>query len=224
MLQAFRGRWAVLVLTYAPELRPVVRSPALLGASRRVAAALVEQFYLQRAGLGRGWRLGIVAVDHPEGDKKPGEWKPHHNFLFPLVAFGPHGARQSLRYTLEPSELTELRRLWRWAQEFALGAGLGRSADLWYQFVVGEGGQHGKIHQLNYVPRTFPTWPATGQRLTYLGAFGSSVIQGLREVSKLSLKAGESRSCCPVCKSEIVAVISDVPIPAAMRKLRGPSP
>ncbi|MHB1843235.1 MAG: hypothetical protein ACYCWW_00190 [Deltaproteobacteria bacterium] len=220
MREAYQGAWGVLVLTYAPELRERLRDARLFKAARRAGVALVEQWLLELHDLGKGWRLGVVNVDHPEGDKTPGVWKPHHNLLFPCLAFGPGGGRTELRYSLPLEALTELRERWRWFQELLLGASLGRSADVWYQFRKGE---RKKGHALKYFPRTFPAWPARAQRLVYHGAFGSAVLHKLKEVKQLKETAADEL-CCLVCRGELVRwEYPEGHIPSRFRCVQGPA-
>ncbi len=207
-MDAFPGVWGVIVLTYAPEVRPKLKDRGVLRAARRAAALLVEGQLLAANGLSQaaGWRLGIVSVDHPEGDTTPGEWKPHHNLLFPQLAFGPHGERAELRWMLTVAELAALRRAWRWLQETITRAPLGREADVWYQW---RKGARKKGHALKYFPRTFPGWPASAQRLSYCGAFGARRIHQLEEVARTERPEGEDAPgplTCLVCQSPLVRV------------------
>jgi hypothetical protein len=237
--ELFPQEWCVLVLPYAPELREELRFAQLMRASRQLAAARFENILLDMNGLNvdHGWRLGIVSVDHPTGDKCddcarrkvecPDEhaagrpWKPHHNFLFPAMAFGPNGERHRIRHSLTRAELAELRDAWAEVQEVGQPRPLARKADLHFQYLkpaealnptTGElvedtEAKKKRNHALKYFPRTFPHWTANGQQLSYLGAFGCSVINELPEVREFKARAKQEKqdlSLCQTCKGEIV--------------------
>jgi hypothetical protein len=230
MQELFPREWGVLVLSYAPEVRDRLRWRVLLQGARQLAAARFESIILDMNGLNveHGWRLGIVSIDHPCGDRcqacsdasrggrkvecpqehagAPGrkEWKPHHNFLFPCVAFGPNGARRRIRYSFTKDEIAELRYAWQEVQEVTLEAPLGREANLHYQF---RREPAKKAHSIRYFPRTFPEWSARGQQLSYMGVFGCSVIKQLPEVMhlKCTVKAAKAElHRCTQCKKEII--------------------
>ena len=220
MRESFPGAWGVLVLTYAPELRPLLQDAGVFRRARRAAIAVMEQTILEHHGLGRGWRLGLASMDHPEGDRTPGEWKPHHNLLFPAIAFRGE-ERRDLRYSFPKELLDLLRERWQWVQEFLLGRALGRSADVWYQFRRGD---RKKGHALKYFPRTFPAWPARAQRLTWCGAFGAAVLHRLKEVKATEATPREGL-CCLVCKTELIRFeYPDGPVPHGHRSLTGVGP
>lgn len=199
-----RVPFAKTVLTYAPELHDKLRDAALLAKARQCARAMVEAFFLEREGLGKGWKLGFVCIDHPCGDGDQAdaeaheghvdgeEWFPHHNLLFPLVAFKGNERRYLKPWLDKDTELPELRRRWRAVQELLLGRPLGRQANCWYNYASSV--PH-KVALCSYFPRTFPEWPATAQRLTYGGAFGCRTIQTLPETRLLREAQAAGRLC-----------------------------
>jgi hypothetical protein len=204
-LDVFPKEWGVLVLPYLPAARERLKEAAVLRAARQLAAARFQTLILGFNGLSTddGWRLGIVSVDHPEGDKEPGTWKPHHNFLFPSLAFGPSGERRAIRYTFTKEQLATLRAAWGELQSILIGAPVA-SANIWYQFRVT---RKQKNHAAKYFPRTFPRWSARGQQLSYMGAFGCSVIRELPELLALRTtvkEAKEAQALCRVCRKQIV--------------------
>ena len=228
----FPGTWGVIVLPYAKEARDPLRWTGLLSASRRGAAVLVQEWVLGNAGLSYldGWRLGILSVDHPEGDKRPGEWKPHHNLIFPTVAFHPDGRRRELRYFVTKEQLDDLRQRWRWWQEsVVLGAKLKTKANVFYEF---RQKARAKKHCARYFPRTFPAWHSRTQRLSYFGAFSCRSIHGLAEVAQAK---AEEKPCpqgfCGNCGAEVKFTLSvdangvetHLAIPARFRAVTGGS-
>lgn len=110
-----------------------------------------------------------------------------------------------------------LRELWRYQQEILLGRELGRDADVWYGFRIG---QQKKNHALKYFPRTFPAWPAKAQRLVYYAGFGAAVINDLKEVSAVREKfeaKDDPGLVCSVCGLAIIHIHVEAPVPSNWR-------
>ena len=234
-------KWGKIVLTYHPELLERLKDRRLHAAARAAAQAMVESFFLDAAHLEEGWRLGMVSVDHPCGDgddqEEEGvggsqhqghvdslEWFPHHNFVFPLKAFGPTGRAvlaktdevtgevseaskdSSRRRTLSAwIDVDELRSRWRALQEEMLGRPLEGDVNLWYGYAATE---PAKLKMLNYFPRGFPAWPGKAQRLSYYGVFGCQVLHTIRESEKLQQKSESDRVACD-CGAPFIRVQMD---------------
>jgi hypothetical protein len=208
----FGCEWGVVVLPYPRAARDLLRWAHLLAASRKGAALLVQEWALNCNGLSysEGWRLGLFSVDHPAGDIAPDEWKPHHNFLFPCLAFGPNGERRKLRYSVSREQLSELRALWKWwLESVVLGAPLGTKANVYYAF---RQKRKQKAHAARYFPRNFPKWPGASKRCSWFGAFSCRSLNSLPEVQ--AAKAKEENPIpagfCghPNCGCEIVLTVT----------------
>lgn len=251
----FPGAWGVVVLPYARECRSNIRWAHLLALSRKGAALMVQEWALGLNGLNYsdGWRLGLVSVDHPCGDScdacseksrktrkkvdcpkdhdgRPGreEYKPHHNFLFPSIAFHPDGRRRELRYHVEKSDLETLRRYWRWWQEsVVLGEKLGKKANVHYQFKMKP---KARYQAARYFPRTFPSWPGRSQRLSYYGAFSCRNLNKLPEVKRAKAEKDVTtpQGFCQECGGEVCIVLGQdgkpATVPQHYRSINGPAP
>jgi hypothetical protein len=222
IMDNFPGHWGILVLPYSPECRARLRISTLLKGARQLVASRMEGVILDMNGLDQddGWRLGIISVDHPEGDKVPDKWLPHHNFLFPCFAFHPEHGRREIRYCFTRAELLELREEWRELQEIILEAPLIRrdnagnfyrvEADFKYEWLppaTDAKTLKQRLHAVNYFPRTFPHWSSNGQRLSYMGAFGCSRIHQLPGAMALKTQvreAKESQKLCRTCRGPVV--------------------
>lgn len=223
----FPGAWSIVTLPYAKSARPALQWSGLLAKSRGGAAVLLQEWALGLNGLAYrdGWRLGVVSVDHPEGDKTPGEWKPHHNFMFPAIAFHRDGRRAALRYHVSKDDLTRLRRLWRWWQErVVLGERLHTKGNVFYQFAID---RKKKRHAARYFPRSFPSWPGAGQRLSYFGAFSCRSLNALPEVQAVKKESPMPAGFCVECGAATHVVLDEsgnlAGIPAHYRAVTGGS-
>jgi hypothetical protein len=208
-------KWGKVVLTYDPRVQEILRDRRLHAAARALAQATLEAFFLDASDLGKGWRMGMVSVDHPCGDGDQTErgahhghvdskkWYPHHNFLFPLCAF-----KGRLRDELECwIDLDELRARWKRVQEAILGEPLKGNVDVWYGWAQTK---PAKLELCSYFPRTFPDWPGTSQRLSYYGAFGCRVLHTLPEAANLVEDEDDERGICGECGAPYTRVVLDV--------------
>lgn len=209
------ANWGICILPFARQLRTEARRPDFLSAMRRASATMLEKWLLGIHQLSNEWRLGIVCVDHPEGDLEPGEWKPHFNFLIPMVAVNRRtGHHAQLRYHVSQDALFALRNEWRRVQSNALGtplkkaSGLRLEANVKWEFRKGRDDEK-KAHAMRYFFRTFPEWKAEAQRVRYFSLFGCGVVgelagvqerlKELLEQSRAQAEEFASKRLCPDC-------------------------
>lgn len=231
MIDAFKVPWAVLVLPYVPRARPLLARAPVLAAARARAWKMVERIILESEGLDpRKWWLGAKSCDHPEGDvEEEGRvWKPHHNFLWPTVAFGKgpgrEGERQTLRFHLRPETLRQLRQGWAAVQNQILLAAEQNpirygQANVFYEF---REEPEKKAHAARYFFRGFPKWPGKAQRVSGFGAFGCQVIKKLNETHAPASQEHDP-ALCWVC-GEVVVYETYTPSRAYRTVSRGPAP
>jgi hypothetical protein len=225
--------WYVLTFPFADELRDALRDRKLLNAVRAAALRLLEAVVLADNGIDADeLALGVLEVTHPEGDRSPsvwaapdlvrkaesavtGEWKPHLNFLFPLLAAELRttigivhlARRRRLRWTLTKRALALLRLGFGLLQEAVKRAPLGRSAVVYGEF---RSQPEHKAHAIKYFARGFPAWSADAQRVRWYGLFATRVVARVPEV--IAARALEQerladelrkRTCCQVCGARL---------------------
>lgn len=217
---AFPVPWLAVVFPSVSRLRKSLARADLLAALRAEAAKLLERTYLTWNGCDpKDWRLGIISCDHPEGDQERTEgktvWKPHHNFLFPNIAFHrriPNSRRKNLRYFPTTEQLKELRQAWGALQNRILvsfGEEPVKEANFFWSFRKTK--KH-RAHMAKYFCRSFPWWPGRAQRLSYFGAFGCRVVKRLNEVEALGVSLAGPQEC-PVCGAAIVKLTGSTVTP-----------
>lgn len=227
---AFPIPWAVVVLPYVARLRPFLLRRDLLVAARLEAFRMIERIILESEGLDpKKWWLGAKSVDHPEGDKEEEGtcWKPHHNFLWPTVAFGKgpgrENERKTLKYLLRPETLKLMRQGWAAFQSRMLIAfgmkPLRGEANMFYEFRIDEAK---KRHMARYFFRSFPSWDPKAQRIVGFSAFGCQIIKKLNETHVPPVVPPDPDECRR-CKGRVT--YETVTVPQHFHTVsRGPAP
>lgn len=153
-LEPMRAPWFVVVLTLPSELWSL--SLEQLRELRSRGARVVSRWLLRCAGVsGSSWSVGFGEFTHPAGDDAT--WKPHYNFLGPLLAVQMKGDVREvlvLRVKRSKAELRALRVAWR-AEIRAVTGWDTSDVDVHYEYRTTRAK---KRHAARYFARPFPDW------------------------------------------------------------------
>lgn len=167
-----------------------------------VRIRLMRYIREKRALLGHDLELGMIECMHPEGDKDPGVWKPHFNFVVPAVAFGewrepktgtPY-AYKELKLWWKKEDLADLRQLWA----DAIGDVFGIRPPVSDVFVEYRTKPQQQRHLLKYVLRSFPGWPQWSRRVYSYGYLADRQIGKFRALWEIG--EPEPYSSKPECQ------------------------
>lgn len=106
--------------------------------------------------------IGGGAAIHPEGDKRPGQWRPHVHLQIPALAIADGRLIRELPVNLPKHWLAEVRKRWgAWlAEEAELLNVEPRDVDTANVHVLFRRGAGPIGHRCRYDWRTFPAWAA----------------------------------------------------------------
>jgi len=214
------------IITYPQELRALVDWEQVKLMSK-LWAVKIEQFLRKVNNLDDSWQLGLEDWIHPEGDKEPGVWKPHHNFLVRGEAFKVNiddvrnlFERRELRLMLTKAELAEFRGIISEVLRTALGYKKVCRENFWYSFVGSQADSGKRTHFVRYTSRAFPRWahlPGLATRRYRIFQRGWPAIRAyfnLREDQ-------EAWSQCPVKGCEVELSIVEMETADARKKIKG---
>lgn len=201
-----------VVLTLPRDVRPpptVLRSEMaeMRRWARRVVTAWIHAIHPElgepysRRNPG-GWRVGGWDVAHPEGDKDPGEWKPHIHLTILGLAW-KEGVWRELPMRVEPWHLDLLR--WLWGGVLALWLGTECPADrvvVHYQYRLDRPDRAGQYdHRLRYDLRTWPDYHPAVTRLVYWGIMAPACVGRTHAIviKRLAEQTDSAMDECPCC-------------------------
>lgn len=195
--------WGVAVLTVPAEVRPALLSPRALAQVRALAWRVIRDWSEARGVVGE---LGGVVIVHPEGDRRPGEWAPHFNVLWPCrvvttQASGAVGWEDFPAHT-DPAALDDLRARWRAVLAEWSGVALPNTLQVFYEWRK----EHTKQrHAARYFARGFPAWDGWTHRVVWYGVLATNRRHGLPQPPDAA--PADDVPTCPVphCGAALVA-------------------
>ncbi len=150
-----RAVTGILIFTIPEQLRAQAQGD-LLDKWRKRSMKLLEHWLSWRVGVSRDFSWGGGEWTHPEGDKQPGVWTPHLNFMFPLLLLDlKKGKAKVIPTYASTSELGVLRRAYRLLLRDVFDCEIIGEVDVKYKYRRGIGD---KRHAMKYYPRPFPEW------------------------------------------------------------------
>ncbi len=127
-----------------------------------------------------GWEIGGVDVIHPEGDKDPGQFKPHIHLQVPAVAW--HNGNQAwgrLKLKLPKEAIEKIRVLWGEVLVGVLGwEGDVSKCDVHYSWRSVKKLTHLR-HRVKYDFRHWAEYEGQWRRVTWFGFLGANRVGGL---------------------------------------------
>lgn len=164
------------VATVPPELAAALD---WRGAARMRAAfvALLQRLYLEvarwdglrgssrqleRLGADGELAIGVGAAIHPEGDERPGEWRPHVHAEIPALAVADRRRLRELPVKLAPHRLALAKRWWmEWMKAEADAQGVALKPESQANLHLSFRRKPEEVrHRCRYDWRSFPAWAA----------------------------------------------------------------